>query len=451
MKKLWLISLAIVAVTIFVVGGCAKPTAPAPTTGPAPAAGPNEILIGENTSLSGPFAGFGIGGTYGEQAAADDLNKLGGIYVKDLGKKLPIKLIVVDNESDPTKAGALEEQLIVSSKVNFLAHPNLPLVIDIPQAIAADKYKTLRLTGANPMEPWLGVNNTTPPFQYSWTCSFSIATPAPKGTPFDRPGFTSMEAWRKVLDQFGDQTNKKVGVFASDEPDGRGWYLALPQALEAWGYNPIGVDKNLGLFPPDTTDFSSIVNEWKANDAQILCGNCIGTPFGVLLRQSKAMGFKPKMICATRAAVFYEDIAAWGGDLPNGVCTDMFWCPAMKVPGIGDTTPQTLADRWAKDTGGKPMSWTAVYPGYWPLQVLADAIERAGSLDTEKVSKAISETTIPTMICDTTWFNENHLTNFPISFGQWQKTNPPANWELRVISSDMDYMPVTTKPIFPIP
>jgi branched-chain amino acid transport system substrate-binding protein len=441
MRKVLFLLPVILLVSALIFGGCAQKAA---------APGVQEIRLGCNSPMTGVSAGFGIAGAWGGEAAVDDVNKLGGVYVKDLGKKLPLKIIVVDNESSAEKSGAIDEDLILNQKVNFQIPPNQILPLDIPQAIIADKYKIPRITGGNPLEPWLAIRNAaTPPFEYTWTHSMAIATPAPKGSPFDKPGYTVMEAWKKMLDQFGGQTNKKIAIFASDEPDGRGWYLALPEALGAWGYTPIGIDKKLGLFPPETTDFSSIVREWISNDCQILWGNCVGPVFGTVLRQCYAMGFKPKMVSAGRAALFWEDVSAWGGELPNGVGVEIWWDPALKLTGFGDTTPQTLAERWTKETG-HPLNRAIVY-GYWNTQILVAAIEKAGSIDPEKVNKAIPEVTGPTMFTDITYFDADHETRMPVAFGQWQKVDQPWKWECKVIFSDHKYMPVTAEPIFPIP
>jgi hypothetical protein len=56
---------------------------------------PAEILVGNPASLTGMFAGFGQGQVFGMQAAVHDINKQGGVYVKEYyEKKLPIKLRV---------------------------------------------------------------------------------------------------------------------------------------------------------------------------------------------------------------------------------------------------------------------------------------------------------------------------------------------------------------------
>jgi len=300
------------------------------------------------------------------------------------------------------------------------------------------------------MEAWLGARNElAQPFEYTWTWGFAIATPAPPGTYWDKPGYTILDTWKLPMDQYGGQTNKKVGVLASDEPDGRGWYALFPGALKDWGYDVIGVEENLGLFPLGTTDFTSIINEWKANDVEILWGNCPATEFGNLWRQARALGFKPKMAFIGRAAMFYPDVTAWGGDLPLGVCAERWWDPSFQnCPGIGGTTPQSLFERWVEDTGqplNPPIGW-----GYQQMQVIIDAIERAGTLDKEALNKALGETDMQT-IDYRVKFDENHSNQKPLFFCQWHKTNTPEVWEFPTVFSQHDDIPVTAEFIFPIP
>jgi len=437
----------IVVVTVLAVGlvfsGCAK-TAPAPS-------GPEEIIIGCNVPLTGSNAGFGEG-VFGERAAVEDINKLGGVYVKEYGRKLPIKLIVVDNESDPTKSGSLAENLILHEKVHLSAPPNQSLTLDIPQANMAEKYKVPRVTGGCPMEPWLSLRaDSASNFKYTWAYGFSIVTPAPPGSIWDTPGYTIMDTWVAMLDLFGNETNKTVGVFASDEPDGRGWYALFPPALEDLGYDAIGVERNLGLFPPGTTDFSPMIEEWKDHDCQILWGNCIAPEFGTLWRQCHELGFKPKMVAAGRAALYYTDISAWGGDLPWGIGIEMWWSPAYDpemCPGIGSTTPESLYQRWHEDTG-RPIN-PAIGWGYMQIQVIIDAIERAGTLDKEAVNKALAETDLMT-IAHRVKFDETQYNRMPLFYGQWYKTDKPWVWECPVVFSKHDFIPATAEPIFPMP
>jgi len=311
-------------------------------------AAPEEIPVGVCTGVTGPFAGFGVGGVFGIQAAVEDINKQGGVFVKDLKKKLPIKLTILDNESDETKASSLAQNLILRDKVKFIVNGIDPPHLRAPIATVCEQYKVIHITGCGPYEAWMGLRNSVPkPWQYTWTASFAIATPAKPGDfRAGKLGYTMMDSWMGALDDLAAKTNKRVAALASDEPDGRGWYLAFSPVIAKKGWDVYRVKDEFGLVPMETTDFSSLIKEWKDYDCQVLWANCPGPWFGAMWRQAQRMGFKPKMVYATRAAVFITDVKGWGGDLANGVCNEMFWNQSIKnSPGIGDTTPMSLHER----------------------------------------------------------------------------------------------------------
>jgi branched-chain amino acid transport system substrate-binding protein len=248
MRKVFPIPLVVVAI-VLVAGllfvGCAQPGAQQ---------GPKEILFGCPTSLTGLYGAFGDQGSFGEKAAIDDINKLGGIEVKDLGRKLPIRLILADDESDPQKAGSLAQGMILSDKVNFIVCPNLPPPMHPAIARVAAQNKVPHVTGIAVVEPWLGLRSeASPPWTYTWGTGFAIATPAPPGDFRAVPGYTILETWFSVLDTVLDQTNKKAAIFASDDPDGVAWYEIFGKALADKGIEVVGFDKRLGLFPLETT------------------------------------------------------------------------------------------------------------------------------------------------------------------------------------------------------
>ena len=140
---------------------------------------PEKIRIGVNAPLTGMHSGFGEGNVYGEKAAVADINAQGGLYIKEFDQKIPIELIIVDNESDPKKSASLTENLILKDKVHFLAPPNQPIPLVIPQAITAERYKVVRVSGGTPEEPWLAVRNESQPkWDHTWTYTLAIAAPA---------------------------------------------------------------------------------------------------------------------------------------------------------------------------------------------------------------------------------------------------------------------------------
>jgi len=440
MKKFLLVTVVVVVMLGLVFSGCAKP---------APA--PDEILIGSSAPMTGMFAGFGAGCTFGFQAAVDDINKQGGIYVKEYDRKIPVKFIVVDNESDPIKAGSLAENLVVSSKVKLLYSVDSSCSIHNPISNVADKYKIPHIIGGGPIEPWLGARESTDThWHYTWLTGFGIATPPPEGDfRYGKPGYTVKDSWFEELDTFADQTNKVAGVFATDEPDGIGWYHTFPPMLKDYGLNVIGVEKKLGFFPVDATDLTPIIHEWMANDVQILWGNTPGPNFGNLWRQCYQEGFRPKLVSCGRAPLFYTDVNSWGGNLPNGLFTEIWWAPEFKCPGIGGTTAQSLADRWSEATG-EPLN-RGIGHGYAPAQILFDAIERAGTLDADAINEAMGETDLMTINYGVQFDPETHFSWIPMFVGQWQETDTPEKWHCPIVFSKHDFLPPSADPIFPVP
>jgi branched-chain amino acid transport system substrate-binding protein len=437
MKKLWIIPLIIACISVLVLAGCSKEQKAA------------QIHVGVVQAQTGMFAAFGQGGVFGVKAAVEDINKQGGVKVGDA--KLQIKLTVVDSESDPNKAGSLAESLITQDKVNFMVSGDQPPPMHAGVSHAADRYKIPYVASVGPFEPWMGMRQETPTkWQYTWGAgNFAIVTPAKEGDFRAKPGYTIIDTWMAMLDLYGSKTNKKIGLICSDEPDGRGWYTLFAPALKKAGYTIVGLDKNLGLMPLETTDFSSVIKQWKDAGVEILWGNCPGPFFGAVWKQANTLGFKPKMVSIGRGALFYADVSAWGENLPWGISTEVWWDPSLKdSPGIGGTTPRSLADRWIAESK-QPLN-ANIGPGYRSVQVLIDAIERAGSIDPEKVNAALAKTDLAT-IAQRVKFDENNFSRGPLMFGQWFKTDKPEKWELKLIFSKHDFAPATDKAIFPKP
>ena len=89
MKRTYLLlALAIIVSLLVAACGATKvPTAVPKATQP-PVTGPEFIVIGTSAPLTGMFAGFGQGCTFGAQAAVDDINAAGGIFVKEYNRKM---------------------------------------------------------------------------------------------------------------------------------------------------------------------------------------------------------------------------------------------------------------------------------------------------------------------------------------------------------------------------
>ena len=78
---------------------------------------PDSIAVGAVIPLTGRMAAGGKDVKAGYDLAVKHLNDGGGIFVKEFNKKIPVKLIVLDDESDPVKTAARLEKLYSVDKV----------------------------------------------------------------------------------------------------------------------------------------------------------------------------------------------------------------------------------------------------------------------------------------------------------------------------------------------
>ncbi len=100
-----------------------------------------KIRIGFSTSITGPYAPPASQvqlPVY--QYWADKVNEQGGIFVKDLNKRLPVELVYFDDTSDRAKTVEIYEKLITEQKVDLLL---VPFATDLHVAIVPviEKYK----------------------------------------------------------------------------------------------------------------------------------------------------------------------------------------------------------------------------------------------------------------------------------------------------------------------
>src|SRR4030042_2843123 len=69
------------------------------------------ILIGRPNPSSGPLSAFGEPSPWVDERALAEINKDGGIFIKEAGKKLPVRIKLVDTGRDPSQPGEVTSKL----------------------------------------------------------------------------------------------------------------------------------------------------------------------------------------------------------------------------------------------------------------------------------------------------------------------------------------------------
>jgi len=409
------------------------------------ATGPTQVKLGAVVSATGPFASFGQGTMFGHKQAIADITAQGGININ--GTKVPISYTVLDDASNPTTSSTLASQVILSDNVNMLVGSIAPPDTQNPISVACDRYSMPCIGTTGPYEPWWAGG----PYKYSWSIGFRIVIePTQVGwtatTLNSISGATCADVFMGVTNEFKSQMNNNAAVLTCGDTDGTGWYGALPPYLTKAGFNVVSPQ----LYPPGTTDFSSIITTWKDAPCDFIWANLPAPDFGTFWRQSAELNYRPKLAMIGRAPLFYEDINAWGDSLPQDVCTEVWWDPAWGYKGVGSTTSQSLAAAWTSSMN-EPVN-PAIGPAYACMQIAADAISRAGSLDPDAVNTAIGETNSNFMMGPCQMQTSTHDSPCFETVGQWQAgTGSEPNWVLPVVWSNVNVAPEAAQVIFPLP
>ena len=448
-KRILFISLAVVLALSVGLIGCAGEQEEEEEEGPT------EVLLGATLPETGMFAGFGQQG-WGMQKAVDDINAEGGIYLSEWGVTVPVELIIKNNESDFAKVGPLTTELIVTDKVHALLSPDAPCDLHDPTSVLANQYGVPQIIPGGPFEPWYHGMHEGEDWPYTWFMGFAIGTPA--APPRDVPGYTMVDTWFMYMDRVDAEanTNMIAGVFASSDADGIGWYASFPALMEDYGMTVVGVDAELGLFPMDATDYTSIIHAWQDAGVEIIWGNCPGAHFGMLISQSYEEGFRPKICLVGRAALFPLDVESWGTEPPLGwgVGSEVWWSAHYAVAdgfvGIGGRTAASLAEDWATESG-EPLN-RGIGHGYMAAQIMLDAIERAGDVDGDAINDAMAATDLDTISGWVKFDSETHFSHMPLSFGQWfyDAENEDEPFTLYITASALDFIPEEEEVIFPL-
>ena len=166
-------------------------------------------------------------------------------------------------------------------------------------------------------------------------------------------------------------------------------------------------------------------------------------------KQFHQQGFVPKIATIAKACLFPTDVNALGGDLPNGITTEVWWTPhhPFKSSLTGET-PKELCDAWVKETGKE---WTQPlgfkYAGF---EIAADALKRAGSLDPNALRDSLAKTDLNTIVGPIKFNNKNY-SETPLVGGQWVK-GKKWPWALEIINNQQyPQIKKTANMIFPIP
>jgi branched-chain amino acid transport system substrate-binding protein len=382
---------------------------------PARAQARDHILIGHPNPSTGPIASFGEASPWADDLAIEEINKQGGIFIKEANKKLPLKVKMVDTSSDPSKAADVASKLILNDKVDIMVALHTPDTVN-PVTSMCERYEVPCVALDAPIDAWL----TGGPYKWSFH------------------SFWMVDDLIAVFSGLWDQTktNKVVGAAWPNDPDGKVFSEKFTPQLTAKGYKVIDV----GRFPYGMQDYSAFINTWKKEKVEIITGVMIPPDWATLWRQCHQQGFIPKAATMAKAILFPAAVGALGGNLPNGLTSEIWWSPNHPFKSsISGKTSKELCDAWTAKT---KKEWTQpIGFKYAAYEIVADALKRAQTLEKNKVREALAATNLNTIVGPVK-FNEKNYSRTPLVGGQWVK-GKKWPWEI-VITYNKEYPQIPT-------
>jgi len=336
--------------------------------------GGDVIKIGANLELSGNVASYGQSVLEGINLAVEEINASGGIN----GKK--IEIVDMDNKSDSSEAVNVATRLISQDKVIAIIG-SATTGNTASQIKIANENKVIVLTPSG-TSPTLTVNKDGSVNEYIFRTSYIDP-------------FQGTVAANFALKELGVKTAAVYIDSASDYS--KGLAEAFIKDFEAGGGKIVAQES----YMQNDTDFrSTLTRIQSANPEFVFIPGYYGD-VGLIIDQAREIGIDVPLMGADGWDSPKLVELAGADALNNTYITNHY------SSGDPDKTIQDFVKKFQDKYNGKsPDAFNAL--GYDSVYLLADAIKRAGSLDSKKIKDALASTKDLQLVTGKVTINETH-------------------------------------------
>src|SRR5262245_16870831 len=357
---------------------------------PSTALAQKAIKVGMPMPLSGPPALFGDPASKGAMMFVEELNAKGGV----LGRK--IELIVRDSKADANEAVRVAREMILKDNVDFLVGtltsaegPAVSVVAKENKIVfIAPIPKTDQLTAPDKLHPYV----------------FRVASN------------TTIEG-RSAAEIVAKWPVTKVATVSFDYAYGQDVTKAFVEHLKKIKPSVQIVDQQWPKLGEQ--DYNPFINAQMAKKPEAIVSSIWGGFFVTYSKQAKALGVFDAIkynFLGLGEAGSPETTKSMGADYPVGIWGNsydaFYWGESPAHREYTEKLSKYLKDEY-------PSSWAI--QGYTGMQFLTEAIKKAGSTDSDKVSKALLGLTIDTPIGKQTIREKDHQANRGQLYGKTVK------------------------------
>jgi branched-chain amino acid transport system substrate-binding protein len=325
------------------------------------------IRIGAPLPLTGALAPEGIKQQEGYDLWAEEVNKAGGIKVGN--DRYKVQLVYYDYQSATPRAVQLTEKLASEDKVNFIFSPFGSGATKASSNVS-EKYKipTISSTGSSEQV-------------YDQCYKYLFGT------------LNSNVVVSKALTKYFKEKApnvKKVAIYSRNDLFPLALATSLDDAAKAAGYQVIYFEK----YPLNAMDHSAALTELRAKGADWIYVSGY-TDDLIRIRKQMSENKVSAPVITMLAGPAYPEFTESLGDIANGVTSVTWWHPALRfkendVFGSTENFVKLFQAKYHKvaDYAQASSSVAGV--------VLQLAIEKAGSIDPEKVRDVLANTKFDT-------------------------------------------------------
>jgi len=337
----------------------------------------DEVVIGVIYPLSGPVAQAGIDAVAALNTAVEIINNKSSLNVPLAGGEgLPnlggakIRIVVADHQGKPDIGQGEAERMITQEGVH---------------AMYGAYYSSVTAAGSQVAErhgvPWVNGESTSPKLTTRGFKWFFRTTP--HDGEFTQLMFEFMNAFK---DKVGKEI-KTVSIFHEDTLWGTDSGAVQNKMAKENGYKVLQKIS----YRAKTTSLTPSVQILKASNADVFLPSSYTSDAMLFMRTAKELDYNPKMLVAQNAG--YTDptfIATLGSDAEGVITRSPFNTDLAKtIPLINEVNAAFMKNSNDRELSDVPVR---AFTGF---MVLADAINRAGSTDPEKIRQALTETNMP--------------------------------------------------------
>lgn len=329
------------------------------------------IKIGVSSPITGPAAYGALQERRGLELALGEINDAGGV----LGRK--VELVFEDNQCNPSVSVTVATKLIESGVPAVLGCQCSSAVLAAMPLFQKAEIPLLSSIATNPaISEKSGVGGNPWVFRLN---------------PSDRELAMANVNYLASLGSI-----EKVAIVAESTDYGRGGAGAFAAAAEAKGLDVVSTDFHQIGAP----DFTTILTRLRSTGAQAIALYHSHADTANFVRQAQAQGLDAiltgKMNFGGEAAEALVGTGAF-----DGAVTAYPYSPMV-------ATPQNKAFvEKVEATYGETATYET-FAGYEAMHVLADAIEKAGSLDSSAIRRAIAETSFTSMMGGRVEFDDHN-------------------------------------------